>query len=73
MRHNRDLLGIDMETYAVYHAAFQSRRPKPTAVSLKAVCDFADPDKNDGFQPYAAFVSAQVIRNFVEAFLFNPL
>ncbi len=69
VRHNRYLLGVEMETYAVYHAAFQATRPRPMPVSLKGVCDFADPDKNDAFQNYAAYTSARVIAHLVEVLL----
>jgi len=69
-KHNRHLLGVEMETYAVYYAAFQATCPRPLPISVKGVCDFADPDKNDRYQSYAAYVSAQVVANLVESLLF---
>ncbi|NBB81727.1 MAG: response regulator [Verrucomicrobia bacterium] len=59
--HNRKLLGIDMEAYAVYHAAAHSPFPHPMAFSLKGVSDFADEYKDDSFREYAAFVSAELL------------
>lgn len=56
---HRELIGIEMEAYAVMAAAELSSEPKPTAIIIKSVCDFADPDKNDNWQQYAAFTSAQ--------------
>lgn len=63
-RGQRKLIGIDMETYAVFYAAENSPVPKPIAVSMKSVCDFADEDKSDDFQEYAAYTSAQYLYNF---------
>lgn len=56
--YNRKLLGLDMETYAVYYAAQNCIEPRPKFFSIKSVCDFADAEKNDSFQSYAAYVSA---------------
>lgn len=67
-RHNRDLVAIDMEAYGLYAAAIQSASPRPTAFAVKSVCDFANPDKNDEFQAYAAYTSAQTVREFLERF-----
>lgn len=66
---HRKLLGIEMETYGVLAAADASPLPQPKAFSMKSVCDFAGPDKNDHFQAYAAFTSAQALRIFVERVL----
>ena len=57
---HRKLLGIDMETYGVLAAAEFATRPPPVALSLKSTCDFADGEKNDLYQPYAAYTSARV-------------
>ena len=44
--------------------------PKPKALSLKGVSDVADEAKADDFQPYAAFVSAELLRVLFEDHLF---
>jgi nucleoside phosphorylase/CheY-like chemotaxis protein len=62
---NRKLIGIDMETYAVYYAAMNCHQPKPLFFSIKSVCDFADKEKNDDYQSYAAYVSAQFFYKIV--------
>jgi nucleoside phosphorylase/CheY-like chemotaxis protein len=63
--HSRKLLGIDMETYGVYYAAKHSTKPRPHAfISLKSVTDFADPDKDDSYQRYAAYTSASFLYRF---------
>jgi nucleoside phosphorylase len=57
----RKLLGVEMETYAVFYSAYNSLKPRPIPISIKCVCDYADEDKNDNFQAYASFVSAHYI------------
>lgn len=54
----RKLIGVEMETYAVYRSCHDAPDPKPRFVSFKAVCDFAAA-KTDSWQEYAAFVAAQ--------------
>tara|TARA_R110002110_G_scaffold246221_1_gene462623 strand:- start:40 stop:651 length:612 start_codon:yes stop_codon:yes gene_type:complete len=65
---NRDLLGLEMEIYGMYAAAQQASSPQPKFLAIKGVCDFADPDKHDGAQRFAAFASAQVLSKYVERF-----
>lgn len=54
---NRKVLGVDMETYAIYYAANNTYNTKPIFFSIKTVCDYANRDKNDKYQQYAAYVS----------------
>jgi len=65
---HRELRGIEMEGYGLYAAANAASHPQPRAFALKAVCDFADPDKEDSNQRYAAFTSANVLRLLMERF-----
>lgn len=55
---NRELLAIEMEAYAVMAAAEYASDPKPTAIIIKSVCDYADANKNDDWQKYASYTSA---------------
>ncbi len=64
--HARKLIGMDLETYAVYYAGRACPHPKPDVISLKSVCDFADEDKDDTFQNYAAYTSAAVVQVLLE-------
>jgi nucleoside phosphorylase len=66
---HRKVLGIEMETYGAYAAAQECPLPQPKAFSLKSVCDFADAEKNDDFQEFAAYTSASALRIFVERYL----
>lgn len=57
---NRKAIGVEMEAFGVMSAAFYSGEPRPKAVAIKSVCDFADPTKNNEWQSYAAYTSAQL-------------
>jgi nucleoside phosphorylase len=63
-RNWRKLVGIEMETYALYRAAREAPAPAPLFISFKAVCDFAE-QKADDWQPYAAYTAAEYARRFL--------
>lgn len=69
LKHNRKLLGIEMETYGVYLAARNCPDPKPTVFSIKSVSDFADKKKKDDYQKYAAYTSVALLSEFVSHWL----
>lgn len=58
-----------MEAYGIYAAAQSASFPRPSAFAMKSVCDFADPDKDDDYQLYAAYTSAQAVRIFFETYI----
>src|SRR5207249_10623929 len=65
IQHNwRKLIGVEMETYAVYRACHEAPDPKPRFVSFKAVCDFAA-EKTNSWQEYAAFTAAEFAVEFL--------
>lgn len=64
IRQERALLGVEMEVYGFYYASRNSSNFKPITFAVKSVCDFADDQKNDGHQKYAAFTSARIIHKF---------
>jgi len=63
---SRKVIGIEMETYGIFYAAENAPLPRPLAISIKSVCDFADEDKNDDYQLYAAFCSANYAYRFLK-------
>jgi nucleoside phosphorylase/CheY-like chemotaxis protein len=65
---NRKLLGIDMESYGVMAAGSEVSAPRPEALIIKGVSDFADSAKNDAYRHYAAYTSASILRLLVEDF-----
>lgn len=58
---NRATIGIEMEAFGVMSATYYSGNGGPRAIVAKSVCDFADPHKNDDWQKYAAYTSAQFV------------
>jgi nucleoside phosphorylase len=66
---HRSLLGIEMEAYGLFAAAASAEFPRPTPIAIKSVCDFADEDKSDEFQAYAAYTSARALGGFFERYM----
>ncbi|PRY52620.1 nucleoside phosphorylase [Arcticibacter pallidicorallinus] len=62
---SRKLIGLEMEAYGVFYSAAHSPRPKPIAISIKSACDFANEEKADSFQDYAAYTSASFVYELV--------
>ena len=53
------LIGVEMEGLGVAIACHQ-RQPAPGFIMVKGICDWADPEKNDEWQAYAADAAAAV-------------
>lgn len=64
-RNWRKLIGLEMETYALYRAAHEAPYPRPVHASFKSVCDFAA-EKSDAWQGYAAHCAAQYEKRFFD-------
>ncbi len=56
-----DTVGLDMESYGVFLAASTVPDPKPRALVVKSVCDFANEEKSDQYQTFAAFTSSRLV------------
>ncbi len=55
-------------------AALYSRKNPPKCIVIKSVCDFADPLKDNEWQMYAAYTSAQfAFRYLRDFFLGRPI
>lgn len=65
---NRKVCGLEMEAYGVFAAVESCSQPRPAAIALKGVCDFADPHKDDKTRRYAAYASASVMRLLLERY-----
>ena len=61
--------GLDMEAYAVAYAAENAIEPKPDAIIVKSVCDYADSRKSDKYQKFAAYTSSEFAKLLFEKFL----
>lgn len=66
-QNKRSLIAIDMESYGIMRAA-AAAHPPPIGLVVKGVQDFADSSKNDQYREYAAFVSAQFLRSFLDEY-----
>jgi nucleoside phosphorylase len=67
---HRETIGIEMEAYGVM-AATSISSSKSEAIIIKSVCDYADPEKNDDWQDYACYTSAQFVYHFIVNDLFT--
>lgn len=61
--------GLDMESYGVFYAARDAARPKPEPIVIKSICDYADEQKSDQFQKFAAYTSSEFARLLYEKYL----
>jgi nucleoside phosphorylase/CheY-like chemotaxis protein len=66
---HRKVTAVEMEAYGVCAAVRCSTSPKPTAIIMKSVCDFADDEKSDKWQSYASYTSAQGMHAFFNCYL----
>jgi nucleoside phosphorylase len=71
IQHQRKLLAIDMETYAVFYSTQNCTDPKPKALSIKCISDHADAHKNDAVQKYGSFISANATDYIIRNILFS--
>ncbi|MBO9204626.1 MULTISPECIES: 5'-methylthioadenosine/S-adenosylhomocysteine nucleosidase family protein [Niastella] len=66
---NRKLIGIEMEAYGLKYACTQIFDSKVVPIIIKSICDFGDETKDDSFQEYAAYTSAQFAKHFLFHYL----
>ncbi|NTJ45014.1 hypothetical protein G6L28_20725 [Agrobacterium larrymoorei] len=64
----RKVVAVEMEAYAVYATAEEMPAPRPLALVVKSVCDFANSEKNDTYQHYAAHTSAVCALEIVKSY-----
>lgn len=63
--HSRKTVGLDMESYGVFYAANNMNAQKTIPICIKSICDFADNQKSDAYQDYAAYTSAEFTKFLV--------
>lgn len=69
-KHSRKTIGLDMESYGMFYATSYTNNNLCIPICIKSICDFADNNKDDNFQEYAAYTSAMFMKCFVENELF---
>lgn len=62
-------IGLDMESYGVYYAAHNAMRPRPKPLVIKSICDYANSEKDDRFQRFAAYTSSGYVKYLLEKWL----
>lgn len=65
-KHHRKTVGLDMESYGVFFAAKNAIVSGTIPICIKSICDFADADKGDSAQKYAAFTSTLFAKKMIE-------
>ncbi|MCR5134675.1 MAG: hypothetical protein K6B12_03475 [Clostridiales bacterium] len=63
-------VGLDMESYSIYYAAEHCAGPRPRALVVKSICDYADSEKSDQYQKFAAFTSSGYVKYLLENYLY---
>lgn len=62
-------VGLDMESYSVAFSCQNSKAPQPTAIVVKSICDFANSEKSDQYQKFAAYTSSGYTKYLLENIL----
>lgn len=62
-------IGLDMESYSVIYSATNFSSPSPKAVIIKGICDYANEEKSDQYQKFAAYDSSQFTKYLLERHL----
>ena len=63
--HSRKITGLDMESYGVFFAC-ECLNSVCKPICIKSICDFANSEKSDDYQKYAAYTSANFVKYFIE-------
>ncbi|MGN1099037.1 MAG: hypothetical protein ACI4S9_01715 [Christensenellales bacterium] len=64
-----ETIGLDMEAYGVVYAAQNATAPRPIPLVIKSVCDYANSEKSDQYQKFAAYTSCEFSKIVIEKFL----
>jgi nucleoside phosphorylase len=70
---HKNLIGLEMESYAIFCSAEYAASPRPVCISMKSVCDFGDSLKNDNFHEYAAHTSSNFLFELIKYGIINKL
>ena len=62
---HRKCLGLDMETYGIYYAVQHSSCNPIKFLSIKAVSDYADIDKNDKYHEQCCYFSSNFLKKCI--------
>ena len=65
----KETIGLDMEAYGVVYAAQNATAPRPIPLVIKSVCDYANNEKSDQYQKFAAYTSCEFSKLLIEKYL----
>lgn len=68
-QHSRKTVGLDMESYGVFFATNYGLNNKTIPICLKSISDFADKNKENKYQKYAAYTSTMFAKYLIENIL----
>lgn len=68
-KHSRKTVGLDMESYGLFYATKYGLDNRTIPICLKSISDFADKDKEDDYQKYAAYTSAEFAKYLIDFIL----
>lgn len=68
---HRETIGVEMEAYGLSYASSIVSGTSPSTFVVKSVCDFANLDKNDDWQEYAAHTSSQYVYRLISDEILN--
>jgi len=66
LAHSRKTAGLDMESYGIFYAAKNYNTERTIPICIKSICDFADDEKDDSYQEYAAYTSSAFAKHIIE-------
>ena len=64
-----ETIGLDMEALGAVYAAQNATAPRPIPLVIKSVCDYANNEKSDQYQKFAAYTSCEFSKLVIEKFL----
>lgn len=70
-RSHSKLVGVEMESFGVVTATANDR-DRPRFLAIRGVCDYADPNKGDDWQAYAASAAAAFTLGFLRSGPITP-
>lgn len=62
---HRKCLALDMETYGVYYSSTNTTESPIKFLSIKAVSDYADEEKNDKYHSFCSYLSANFLKDCI--------
>lgn len=66
------LIAVEMESWGVSQAAWHNKN-RPRFITIRGICDYADPNKDDKWRKRAAYTAAAYLKAFLSEGPVNPI